>query len=212
MKKIILSISIFICILFTSCTKDETGNLSRITVYPIITLNGESTVILNVGQTYTELGAGALAGTQVLPLTTVGSVNTSTPGVYKVEYSTTNNDGYPASGTRTVIVLKNTLSTVNLAGVFVRNGTNVNNVTRISDRVYKCDNATGFTTGNPNNISLTFYNLDDSKIYAPLQFEASSTGLSAESNIGTIVSANSFKWVIFASGFFGTAVRTFVRQ
>ena len=54
---------------------------------------------------------------------------------------------------------------IDLSGNWYRNGTNKNVITRISDRVYTCDNATGYTTGDDNNLKMTFYNLDDTRIY-----------------------------------------------
>jgi hypothetical protein len=193
-----------------SCTY-EPELKSSITFYPELTLNGDSVVVLNQGTTYNELGAVSISGTEELPVSTDGEVDTNTIGVYKVTYESFNKDGFSASKTRTVIVLDPTPSTINLEGTFFRNGVNANVVTRISDRVYRCDNATGYTTGAPENLTLVFYNLDDSRIYAPFQENASSTGISAESNIGEIVSENNFKWIIYASGFFGTAVRNFTR-
>lgn len=197
--------------LLQSCSKDETKNVSKVTIYPVIKLNGSNPVVITQGGTYTEQGAIALAGTQTLPLTTEGSVNTSNPGIYEISYSTLNDDGFEASNTRTVIVLSSAPSSINLEGVFARNG-NINNVTKLSDRKYICDNATGYTTGNENNITLEFYNIDDSKIYAPFQENTSSTGISAKSSLGNIISVNKFNWIIYASGFFGQSVRTFTRQ
>lgn len=183
---------------------------STITVYPTITINGEEIVTVNKGTPYVELGATATAGSATLPVTTTGTVDSNTIGVYKITYEAFNSDGFPASEIRTVIVMSPNPSARNLTGNWFR-GANKNVITRISDRVYVCDNATGFTIGDPNNLKMTFYNLDDTKIYAPFQENCSLTGISAESNIGTITGPNSFNWVIYASAFFGTAVRSFVR-
>jgi hypothetical protein len=214
MKNIFIAI-LLLSVTLISCEKEDSGNVSKVTYYPTITLNGDRTVFVNKGGVYNELGAVALAGTQNLKLTTTGSVDTNTIGVYEISYSALNDDGFPAKKSRKVVIISPTPSSIDLSGTFIRNGTNVNIVTRISDREYKCTNATGYFTDPINikdNISLTFYNLDDTKIYAPFQENTSASGLSAESNIGTIVSQNKFFWVIYASGVFGTSVRTFVRQ
>jgi hypothetical protein len=195
--------------LFSCSYEPEIG--SKITIYPVLTINGDQTVVITKGSTYTDLGAVALAGTENLPVTKIGTVDANTIGFYKITYEAFNSDGFSVAKTRTVVVLSASPSTIDLSGNWFRNGTNKNVITRISDRVYQCDNATGYITGNPNNLSLKFYNLDDTKIYAPYQENASSTGISAESNIGTITASNKFNWVIYASGFFGTAVRNFVR-
>lgn len=196
---------------FVACDNVDTDNVSKVTNYPTMTLNGERTYILNQGDTYTELGAEATEGTEEIPVTITGTVNTSIPNVYILKYSSVNVDGFPVTLNRAVVVLSTAPSAINLEGTFIRNETNQNKVTRISDREYRCDNATGYTTGNPENLTLTFYNVDDVKIYAPYQENVSSTGNSAESNVGTIVDQDNWSWVIFASSFFGDSERIFNR-
>jgi hypothetical protein len=208
MKKIFYFL---LAIIAVSCTDISTDNVSKVTNYPLMTLNGERTVILNQGDTYTELGAVSMAGIEGLPVTITGTVNTSIPDVYKLTYTSVNIDGFTATLTRAVVILSTAPSAINLQGTFARNGTNLNNVTQISDRKYVCDNATGFTNGSPDNLTLIFYNVDDIKIYAPYQENASSTGISAESNVGTIADKDHFSWVIYASAVFGTATRSFTR-
>jgi hypothetical protein len=198
-----------IATLFSCSYEPEIG--SKVTVYPELTINGDQTVVITKGSAYNELGAVALAGKENLPVNKIGTVDVNTIGFYKITYETFNEDGFSVSKTRTVIVLSDQPSAINLSGDWYRNGTNKNVITRISDRVYTCDNATGYTTGNENNLKMTFYNLDDTRIYAPFQENCSLTGISAESNIGTITASNKFNWVLYASGFFGTAVRNFVR-
>ncbi len=207
MKKLITLI--FTGLLFMACSTDDTANVSAITNYATITLNGESLEILFLGDPYTEKGAVSIAGSEVLPTTITGTVDTNTIGVYKITYSAKNNDGFSSSKTRTVIVMSAQPSTIDLTGTFFRNG-NANNVTKISDRVYVCDNATGYNV-DADKITLTFYNLDDKQIYAPYQENTSASGISAESNIGTIISKDEWHWVIYASAVFGTAQRDFAR-
>jgi hypothetical protein len=208
MKKIFYFILMIVAV---SCSDTTTDDVSRVTNYPVMTLNGERTIVLNQGDTYTEQGAVSLAGTEELPITITGPVNTAVPNVYKVTYTSVNVDGFAATLTRAVVVLSTAPSTINLQGTFARNGSNLNNVTKLADRKYTCDNATGFTNGSTDNLTLVFYNIDDVKIYAPYQEDASETGISAESNVGTIADKDHFSWVIYASGVFGTAVRSFVR-
>lgn len=207
MKKIFYFI---LAIATVSCSDTTTDDVSRVTNYPVITLNGESLMILNQGDTYTEEGGTALEGETEIDLAIKGTVNTSVPNVYKIIYSAINVDGFPASKTRTVVVLSTTPSAINLEGTFAR-GSNINIITRLADRKYMCDNAAGYTTGDENNLKMIFYNIDDTKVYAPYQENASETGISAESNIGTIEDADNFNWVLYASSFFGTATRIFTR-
>lgn len=195
-------------LLLTSC-EESTDGVSKVTAYANMSLNGDALVVLTQGETYTEQGAEAEADGKVLEVKIDGTVDTNKPTMYKISYSAINSDGFPAYLTRTVVVLSNKPSTINLAGTFTRNG-NPNTVTQISDRKYKCDNATGYNIAN-DFITLEFYNIDDKQIYAPFQENTSKSGISAESNIGTITDQNNWKWVIYASAVFGTADRIFKR-
>lgn len=212
MKKIFIQLMVVIAsgLLFTSCASDSTDGVSAVTYYPNITITGDALVVTTQGLAYTEQGATAEAGGKNLEVKVDGTVDTSKPGVYKIDYQSVNSDGFTAFKTRTVIVLSNQPSTIDLAGTFVRSG-NVANVTSLGGRKYHTDNATGYTVGNDNVISLDFYNIDDKQIYAPYQENTSKTGISAESNIGTITDKNNWKWSIIASAFFGTADRIFKR-
>ncbi|WP_316632792.1 DUF5011 domain-containing protein [uncultured Flavobacterium sp.] len=195
-------------LLLTSCS-ESTDNVSRVTAYANMKLNGDALVVLTQGQTYTEPGAKAEAGGKTLEVKIDGTVDTSKPTMYKINYSAVNSDGFKAYLTRTVVVLSNKPSTIDLSGTFLRNG-NPNNVTKISDRKYKCDNATGYSVAK-DFITLEFYNIDDTQIYAPFQENTSQSGISAESNIGTITDKDHWRWVIYASAVFGTAERIFKR-
>lgn len=197
-------------LLFASCETDSTDGVSKVTAYANLTMNGPATVVLTQGDTYTEQGVDAEADGQALEVKIDGTVDTSKPSVYKLRYSAVNSDGFPATLTRAVIVLSNKPSTIDLTGTFFRNG-NPNNVTKLGDRKYSTDNATGYTVDDPNNIHLVFYNIDDKQVYAPYTANASETGISAESNIGTITDQNNWKWSIIATSFFGPADRVFKR-
>lgn len=209
MKKILLPIIAMCTILFTSCDSDSTGGVSSVTSYPNMELNGESLIVLTQGQPYTEAGATSEASGSSLSVNIEGTVENNKPGVYKLKYSSVNSDGFPATLTRTVIILSNQPSTIDLSGTFLRSG-NPNNVTKLAERKYICDNATGYNV-DKDKLKLEFYNIDDKQLYAPFNPNASESGISAESNIGTIVDKNNWKWIIYASGVFGTAERIFKR-
>ncbi len=81
---------------------------------PMITLNGDATIYVEVNGTYTELGAKAQTrGGDVLEYTSeikkndevVSNIDTSVEGTYKVAYSTSSNEK-TATVTRTVVVLQ----------------------------------------------------------------------------------------------------------
>lgn len=198
----------------TSCS-DEAPIGSKVTNYAIITLNndddGDMVTLINQGDSYVEPGAIAIIDNQEVDVDIDGSVDTSTTGVYKIDYSSTNSDGFSRTITRTVIVMSAAPSTLNLEGTFFRSG-NPNNIVRLSDRVYTADNAGGLANSaanDPNFLFVTFYVYDDSHVYIPEQLTPS--GITVESISGNIINNNSFNWVLSASSFYGTAVRNFTR-
>ena len=82
---------------------------------PIITLNGASSIDLNVGETYTELGATAtdnVDGDLTSSIVTSGSVNTNVAGTYTVTYSVSDAAGNNASANRTVNVNADTTAPI----------------------------------------------------------------------------------------------------
>ena len=210
MKKIFILGMIVFGLSFISCETDSTDHISQVTYYANMSLNGDALVVLTQGETYTEQGAEAEASGEKLDVKTDGTVNTNKPSVYKIKYSAINSDGFPAYVTRTVIVLSDKLSAIDLSGTFVRSGNN-NIITKLDDRKYSCDNATGYVDGN-DKITLEFYNIDDKQIYAPYQENTSKSGISAESNNGVITDQNNWKWSIIASSVFGPADRIFKRS
>ncbi|MEE1896779.1 DUF5011 domain-containing protein [Flavobacterium rakeshii] len=205
---LILSLAIL-----ASCGYEDPVGTTKVTYYPLLEMNGSSTEVLSVGDTYTEEGASATEAGQEIEVTTVGSedVDTSTPGVYNVYYSAVNSDGFSTSQRRIVIVLSADPSAIDLEGTFFRNG-NPNTVTRLDDRIYQCNNAGGLPLSDSKNLlNVTFYNLDDTHVYVPFQVDASESGIDVESNIGNIISEDSFNWVLTASAYYGTATRNFTR-
>lgn len=104
MKKYIGIIAVF-ALLFASCEKDETEGVSTETTYATFTMNGDRYVSIVKGETFTDPGVTAKEGETDLEVTTSGTVNASTPGVYDIVYSAVNKDGFPGSVTRTVAVL-----------------------------------------------------------------------------------------------------------
>ena len=91
---------------FTGCKKESLG-LTEITYFAEIILDGDETMVVAKGTTFEDPGFTAtMAGEDVTGRVTVTSdVDTSTSGVYHVTYSMVNDDGFPASVTRTVVVL-----------------------------------------------------------------------------------------------------------
>lgn len=108
MKKSILFIATLALLTlgFSSCEKQSAG-LTQITYYAEIILEGESTMIVAKGSEFVDPGFTAtMKGEDVSDKVEVTSdVDTSVSGVYSIVYSIVNEDGFPASASRTVIVL-----------------------------------------------------------------------------------------------------------
>ena len=137
MKKLVLTLLITSA-LFVSCEEDTTGDVSRITYYPTITVLGDDPIFVPQGGTFTDPGAVAMAGETEIPyVTTVEglyrgetTVNTAITDEYKVTYTAINADGFAANSSRKVIVYKTGDLVTSIEGVFIsttkRNGNFLN--------------------------------------------------------------------------------------
>lgn len=107
-KSIFFAMALMISSLaFTSCEDDSTDGVTFITYYPELTLEGDATMYVDKGSTYTEPGYTAtLNGEDVTDQVVVsGTVDPSTSGIYTITYTITNEDGFSSSATRTIVVL-----------------------------------------------------------------------------------------------------------
>lgn len=135
-------------ITLASCDKDTEG-LSRITTYAVLEMNGESFMKVNVGGSFNDPGCVAtMGGEDVTDQIQVNSnVDTSKPGFYNVNYVVYNDDGFPASASRTVMVVDPN----NFAGVYLgesefgsRHYYNAPiNITKRADGTYLIDDLAG---------------------------------------------------------------------
>lgn len=133
MKKII-TLLLITSTLFVSCDTVETDNVSSITNYPLITLNGSNPVFVPQGGAYTDPGAVATEGGTVIPTVATASgnyrggssIDTNVFDEYSQTYTATNKDGFKATATRTVIVYKTGDLVNSIEGVYTctisRNG------------------------------------------------------------------------------------------
>ncbi|HYG01341.1 MAG TPA: immunoglobulin-like domain-containing protein [Chryseosolibacter sp.] len=136
MKKILLYL--VIATVFFGCNNDlETEGLSRITYYPTFEMVNGDVVTYHVGDVYSEPGITVTEGGEAIEFTTSGTVDTSAPGFYPITYSAINQDGYPGTATRLVVVLEENLPTLDLEGGWTStNGTQVMTITKLADGVY----------------------------------------------------------------------------
>lgn len=106
-KLIYLMICALTAISLTGCDDESTAGMTRITYYPELLLEGETTLYVDKGSTFADPGYSAvLNGEDVTEQVQVKSnVNTARSGVYSISYSIVNADGFSSSASRTVIVL-----------------------------------------------------------------------------------------------------------
>ncbi|MCI2109064.1 MAG: DUF5012 domain-containing protein [Bacteroidales bacterium] len=108
MKKIFyIAFCALSAIAFGSCQNITTDGVTGITYYPVITLEGDSQIIVQKGTQYNEPGYSAvLNGEDVTAsVEVITNLNTSKSGAYSVTYKCVNADGFSTTASRKVIVL-----------------------------------------------------------------------------------------------------------
>ena len=112
-----LAIGALVALSLTSCEKDTEG-LTDITYYPVITLEGGD-VAVPVGQDYVDPGYTAdLGGEDVTDQVVITTdFDKSQIGLYSVNYTVTNPDGFSATETRNVFVYDPSV-TLDISGTY----------------------------------------------------------------------------------------------
>jgi len=133
-----------------SCNKDgfnyKTGyvGISKITYYPIFNINGSPDTSIIVGKSYIDPEVTALQGTTKLKVTTSGTVNINQVGIYTLNYSATNSDGFPGTATRIVAVLPSAEAPgVDISGAYTYTGSGNNpsaTITKLAAGFYYTSN------------------------------------------------------------------------
>lgn len=189
---------------------------SFITKYANFTMKGERYVILKPGQSYVEPGVTAEAEGAALPVVIGGeTVNTQSSGVYTIEYSATNKDGFTTSVSRTVVVadIKGKGLTNDLSGKYKRAATGQTAVwTKVAPGVYTVANPGGAAGADA--LTVIAVNEDEYQIKIPKQLASDGSPTNSENEKYTPASGStpaSYSWVIINPGY-GTAARTFVKQ
>ncbi|MEZ2334504.1 DUF5011 domain-containing protein [Mucilaginibacter sp. RCC_168] len=210
-------------ILLTACSKDnfkyEPGHVgsSKITNYAVFTLknivvaNGLSYTAIAKGSAYTEPGVEAKAGSETLKVTTSGTVDTSTPGVYVITYGATNSDGFDATANRYVVVYSTDASAAShdFSGSYIRTSNQlIAKWAKIGPGVYSVLNPGGAAN---TNLTVVAFNDTANHIFIPQQdaSDGSSTKSKSES---TTVSPDGiltrYSMIIVNPGY-GAGLRTF---
>ena len=105
-NKLLFVLLTVVAFTFASCVDDTTAGYDRITHYPSVSIDGDTYMAMNMGDTYVEPGFSATnGGADVTDLVQVAStLDPTTPGIYKITYSVVNDEGNKASATRYVVV------------------------------------------------------------------------------------------------------------
>jgi len=86
-------------------------------VPPVISISGSSSVIVELGSSYADEGASANDDNHgSTPVSSSGSVDTTSVGIYIITYTATDLDGNTATATRTVNVVDTTAPVVTVTG------------------------------------------------------------------------------------------------
>ncbi|MDA3798750.1 MAG: DUF5012 domain-containing protein [Kiritimatiellae bacterium] len=109
---------------FTACEKDvTTEDVSTLTYYVELQLEGEQEMVIPLGSDYTDPGFTAVErGTEVDDKVNVsGSVDNESVGFYPITYSVKSEDGWSTIKTRNVIVFDPEASAEDLSGTYAGN-------------------------------------------------------------------------------------------
>lgn len=118
MKIYKLGLLAFFTVFLLSCEK-ETEGLSRVTYFADFEMTGSDFYFAILNSTFTDPGIKAFEDGKELSVTTTGTVDTSSPGIYQLTYSAINSDGFSASVSRMVAVV-NALPTEDYSGSYIR--------------------------------------------------------------------------------------------
>jgi hypothetical protein len=219
MKKIIPFLIILLVLGFASCDKDEINNtdtkvgISDVTFYPTVTLKGNQYTTVALNGTFTDPGADAKEAGATIQYTKTGTVNTAATGVYRLTYTATNKDGFPASVNRWVAVYSTdaTATANDFSGTYLRAATGVTSTwTKLAPGVYKVDNPGGAASGT--GLSLIVFNPTGLTVHAPNQITNDGSESSTDSEVYTLTPAPAQYIWRFNNPGYGTGLRTFVKQ
>lgn len=220
MKKTLYIVTILSVLLLSACEMEkETENVSKLTTFPELKVTGDLVDVILVGDAYTDPGAKAFEGPKEVALTTTGSVDPTTPGVYLINYSTKNNDGFTAEVTRIVGVITAEAAADDLTGSYQRDAgrKGISEWTKVKNGLYKCTDVGGALLEAQ---YVYVFNIKKDIIVVPPQ-PLGGSGSEVECTYGDgsteipftqgPVGTVSYKWVVVNSGYLNN-VRNFVKQ
>lgn len=122
-KLIYLSLAA-LAMMWSGCEDDTTDDVSFVTTYPDLQVEGSSYLVVQAGQPFTDPGVTAKIGDEEVETQVSGAPDTSTPGIYTITYSAVNEDGFSRAVTRTVgVSLEDPNAEGAISGYYDRLGT-----------------------------------------------------------------------------------------
>jgi hypothetical protein len=215
--KIKISLILLVAILAgASCNKSDFNypagkvGISKIIYFPAVSTIGARLTVIPQGASFTDPGVNAtLAGKPITP-TITGSVDPTTPGVYVINYSASNPQGFSAADFRTVVVIGPDVSANDFSGTYLRAATGVTSTwTKDSSGVYTVENPGGAAAGVGGTV--TVVNFSGSMISIPQQISPDYGEVSSSSETYDPTAPATYSWIFHAGGY-GTGLRTFTKQ
>lgn len=198
-------------LLMGACKKETTKNVSKTLKVPLIELNGDAYMSVDVGSTYTDQGAKYFTedGQEQSITASVNDVNTAVPGIYFVTYEQESESGIFHTVATRIVAVAYRGNTVDYSGTYLRAATGVNAyVTRLAPGLYKVQNPGG-ATGGHTGVIVYFVETAANTFAGPLQ----PNDLVGDIEIVDIVfTSTGASWRIINNPYYGTGTRTFVKQ
>lgn len=197
-----------ILFLLPGCKKSTTENVSKIFKVPVIDLKGKEIVTLNVGGTYTDIGADYIGedGQTTAIQSSSSNVNVNAPGLYAVTFQQTSASGIYESEAVRLVAVTSVNNPVDYSGTYFREATAVNAyVEKIAPGVYKVTNPGGAAAGT--DVVVYFVETALNTFIAPPQ----PTTAGEMSVIEIAFTGTGSSWKIVNPGY-GTGPRVFVKQ
>jgi hypothetical protein len=214
MKKILIFSIALAGLTYAGCKKRDSYDVSTIKPesYPTITFTGSKFVSIPTGGTVPNIAATAYDSVynEVCSVQQGESgVDVNTPGLYFQEYESTNSQGFRSVAIAYVAVT-DVSPDVNLAGPYKRtaNGAPVT-VTKLANGLYSTNDVGGAPTLQ---VTAYFVHINDTIIDVPYQPTSVGTLGCYNAKLSMTPTDTSFSYVVDQATYFGTALRTFVKQ
>lgn len=211
-KRIFIAFTLLSLFALPACEKEDTKEVSTTLLVPVLELEGDAFTSVAVGATYSEPGASYTGedGNTITLQPTSSNVNTSTPGLYEVTYSQKSASGIFESEARRIVAVAYQENPVDYSGTYLRPATGVSaTVTRLAPGLYRVQNPGGA----PGHGAAIVYFIETAlnQFEGPLQHEES-LGVGDIEITDIQFTPTGASWRIINNPYYGTGVRTFVKQ